>query len=175
MSTTATLRRKIQKAIAGYLTANYASWRTISAVTVVEGDTDTEPALPYLVVSAVAAEDHEILRGVQNIPLVLALKTSVNPGDTGTAASRSAVDAQMYALNNFILLPTNANAAYGDENPFSGVLRAALNKPSGTDNRTVKPLHIYDLYPSSEAADHAGESWIDALTYMVVAQPSNSS
>lgn len=175
MSTAATLRRKIQKAVAGYLTSNYASWRTISAVTVVEGDADSEPALPYLVVSAMAAQDHETLRGVQMVPLLLALKVSVNPGDTGTAAARSAVDAQMQALNDFILQPSNTSAAYGDDNPFSGAIRAALNKPTGTDNRTVKPLHIYDLYPEAENGDPAGEVWIDEITYMVIAQTNNSS
>jgi hypothetical protein len=171
----ATLRRKITQAVKGYLTSNYASWRTVSAVTVVEGENNEEPELPYLVVACMSGEDHETLRAVQMVPMTLILRTGVNPGLTGTAASRANVDTQMKALNDFIVAPSNSGAGFEDSNPFSGALRTALNKPTGTDNRTVKPLHIYDLYPIAEDSDPGGEAWLDSITYMVVCQPMNSS
>lgn len=166
----ASLRRKLELALTGYLEAN-ASTFDLTAAKIVSSSTTEEVEVPRLIVIVGSGEADGDLPQVQRFKVTLKLETGASPG----GSERASADTTSDKLHNFVMKPLDDNAAWSDTNREGGALLLALNKPaSGPDNRTVKPLHIYDFSPSSDDGDLEPEGWVELLSYDVVCQPMDS-
>jgi hypothetical protein len=164
------LRRRLENAIVGYLQANAATIG-VSSSNIVSAHAQAERPNPCLVVAAMQMQAEEDLERVAEVQLVV----QYHSGGTVGGSERATTDTVIEKVNTFLLKPPDDGATWSDSNPEAGALRVALNKPaSGTDSRTVQPLHIYDFYASEDNGDILSEGWVDELVYTVKAQPMNS-
>lgn len=165
-----TLRQKIESALTAYLQAN-ASTIGLTSGQIVPGRTTAEPEGDWLCVICGQLSPDEDLPQVKRGTVTLHYRSAATKG----GSERAAVDTILEKIDTFLMKPSDDNATWSDANPEAGVMRAALNKPaSGTDSRTVQPLHLYHVGPSEELGDTETEGWNDQLTYKVVAQPMDS-
>lgn len=53
-------------------------------------------------------------------------------------------------------------------------LQAALNKPSGTDNRVVKGIHFHSVEMNDDPSDRSQTDWIEDLIFSVTCELLNA-
>lgn len=165
-----TLRRKLEDAFVAHLQANAATLG-IDSSKIFSARGQTEPAIPFLIVEASNATANDDLSQVAEVEIVIHYRSEGTVG----GSERASVDELLDKVHTLIMKPTNDEATWSDSNPEGGALLTALNKPaSGPDSRTIKPLHIYDIWPSEDNGDVVTEGWVDQLVYAVVAQPMDS-
>ncbi len=167
-----TLRRKIEDAVVAYLKANPTPVG-IAAAQIFPSANTSEPTGDWLVVAMGKMEPDNDLPRVCRGKLTMTYYSAATKG----GSERSAVDTALEKLDTFLMKPTDDTDATGwtDGNREASVLLTALNKPaSGSDTRTITPLHFYYFGPAEESGDTDEEGWVDQLTYDVVAQPMNS-
>jgi len=157
------ISRKVEKAFDAYLTTFQTAgsafqWTdpataTLAYIPVVQGRADDEKAMPVVVVAAQDEKERDDLP-----PGVMLHDVNMDVGilfqvDDGTVT----------VIDNLAqkILSELTNVAS---------LQAALNKPSGTDSRTVTGFHLYDCYLLSDKSDQADRHWIHSLTFNVVCQ-----
>lgn len=145
------ISRKAEKAVTGYLQSSLG----ISGLHIYEGhDKVDEIQFPSLVIYAEGSSPHPEMPtevGVRNVRL--RCKFSIHSGIN----SRTDADDWRQKLE----------AKLTDDLP---ALQAALNKPIGTDNRTVKGIHFHYVEMSDDPSDRNENDWIEDLNFSIVCE-----
>lgn len=168
------IRNKLEKAIVSYLRGKARKGTRCASVGIVEGHTNTEPKLPYIVVFVGQAPPHPDMPaecGIRLATVVIHQKVSASDEERGRA------DERFEELDTFLMEPLDDAQPYSDENKAGGRLLAALNKPaSGPDARPaeLRKFHAYDFYPADDSAAHQGDAWHDQRTFTCPCQPFDS-
>ena len=145
------LKRKIESAF-----KRYAQDKLTNDITVYESrDTDSRELPLYLF----TASDLEITEGFDHshgeYTVSLSVSTLANADDT----TEEQVDSYSQAIQEMM----------GDISS----IRTALNKPSGTDDRAVKDIYIYDIRLTSESIDTEERHWVGVETYEILCRNDN--
>lgn len=142
---------KVEKAIAGWLPGVL----NITGMNYYEGHEKAESvATPHLVIYSEGSTPYAETPPECGIRQVrLRCKFTVDSDDT----SRSSVNDWKQKLESAITDDLDT-------------LKAALNKPVGTDNRTIKAIHFHHVSMSDDPSEHSQTDWVEDLIFDVVCE-----
>ena len=158
-----TITRKVEKAFDAYLTTfetagSVFQWTdpstgTLAYVPIVQGRTNDAKATPVIVMAAQdEAERDDLPQGtrIHDVRLDVSLMWQTDEGNVTI----------MDGMAEKVLLE------------FGGVasIQASLNKPSGSDTRTVTGFHVYDIYLLDDKSEQTDRHWLHTLGFNVVCQ-----
>lgn len=138
------ITNKAEDALIGYITANLPLG--LSGVQVSKLDDDTARVMPFVLVKAESAEERVFGHGIYDVNVSVTLNSQAD--DTTEAAHKQ-----------------NAGHLFSELADFAAI-KTALNKPSGTDSRTVTDFHVYNIRLSGTQHEMDGE---EAVRMAVIA------
>lgn len=150
------LSRKIEKLITAYI----STLITGGVITIYEGHVDAPVlTLPYLIVYAencVPAPDMPTSIGIRMVSI--RFNFCVDSTDTTIGDPRTKLDAWR----------RTTEGAMADVQSIMDYINAPDTIP---DNRSVKDVHIYDIFPTNEPTEFDKTDWIEQVTFDVLCQP----
>jgi hypothetical protein len=155
-----TLKRKLEVALTAYLTdaIDDADLGIYAGHDRAPEDEDgiSEVVFPALIVYAensLPFEDMPTSLGVRSVSMRMEIMVDSTSGDDD---DRDRIDAWRDQIDE----------AMGDV----AAVQAALNPPAtGSDERAIVDLHVYDVIPTGEPSDVKETEWVEQFTYEVIA------
>ena len=150
------LKRKLEEAFANYIVSKVTTGTALVGINIYRGrGTLSERTLPSVNVFVGDLQTNTDFPPDAGEYIATIIYHNASQADD-QAGSVSGHDARQYQLETIVANATDA--------------KAFINKPSGTDNRVVKKIYIYDIKEDSEQQDFkvSGDRTLDdILTYKI--------